>query len=241
MSGAGVLVILLLISSIPAIAVFAWFRLARYPFSPARFSVSLLAGSASFFPALVLQNMLAGWGGLFRVMGKWSLVAEIFVRIALTEELSRLLLLAILFSLIRRFGQAAAEEANPRQNPDGVKIPAVIMAGAAGLIAGLGFALLESAVYGASNPANALLRAFTAAPLHGACGFRVGSSIAMFRESPAQAVFRFLRAVVIHGIYNFMLLIPGTLPPIAAVLIALFTLAAAVVEIRNGMREENAA
>ena len=237
MSGVGVLLILLLISAIPAIAVFAWFRLARYPFAPVRFLGALFAGAASFFPALLLQNMLAGWGGLFRAMGKWSLVADIFFRIALTEELSRLLLLVILFSFIRRFSQARPVE----QAPEDKKPSATTVAGAAGLIAGLGFALLESAVYGASNPGNALLRAFTAAPLHGACGFRIGSSIGMFRESPASAVFRFLRAVIIHGIYNFMLLIPGTLPPIAAILIAISALASAIVEIRNGMQGENAA
>ena len=237
MSGAGVLFVLLLISSIPAIAVYAWFRFVRYPFSPARFSISLLAGAASFFPALLLQNILAVGSGIFRAVGKWGLVAEIFVRIALTEELSRLLVLVILFFFIRRFSASRPVE----QVPGGVTISAVTMTGAAGLIAGLGFAILESAVYGASNPGNALLRAFTAAPLHGACGFRVGSSIGMFPESPSRAIFRFLRAVVIHGIYNFMLLIPGILPPIAAILIALSTLASSVLEIRNGMRDENAA
>ena len=234
MSGAGVLVILLLVSSIPAIAVFVWFRLERYPFSPARFSAALLVGAGSFFPALLLQNILARGSGVFSIAGKWGLIAEIFVRIALTEEISRLLVLAVLFFAIRRLSRAGQID----QNPGNTGISPVIMAGTAGLIAGLGFAILESAVYGASNPGNALLRAFTAAPLHGACGFRVGSSIEMWRENHLQAVFRFLRAVVIHGVYNFMLLIPGILPPIAAILIALSTLATSVVTIRSGMRGE---
>ena len=231
MSGSGVLLVLLLISSIPAIAVLIWFRLARYQFSPTIFSVSLLTGAASFFPALLFQNMLAAGNGIFRATGKWGLFAEIFVRIALTEELSRLLVLAILFFFIFRLKSAVTAE----------QIENKTMAGAAGLIAGLGFAILESAVYGASNPANALLRSFTAAPLHGACGFRVGSSIGMFRESPALAIFRFLSAVVIHGIYNFMLLIPGILPPVAAILIALSAFASAVVTIRGRMRGEDIA
>jgi RsiW-degrading membrane proteinase PrsW (M82 family) len=113
----------------------------------------------------------------------------------------------------------------------------VTKASAAGLIAGLGFAILESAVYGAANPGNALLRAFTAAPLHGACGSRVGASVVLLREHPVQAVSRFLTAVVIHGIYNFMLIIPGRLPPLTAVLIALSALASAVVTIHRGARE----
>jgi len=235
MSGFGVLIILLFISSIPAIAVFIWFRYARYPFSLPRFSFSLLAGAISFFPALLLQSVFTAGSEIFYAAGKWGFIAEIFVRIAFTEELSRLMVLIILFFIMRRVSSA-------RQQDSGlsVNISAETMASASGLIAGLGFAILESAVYGASNPGNALLRTFTAAPLHGACGFRVGSSVAMFPERPAQAIFRFLSAIVIHGIYNFMLIIPRSLPSIAAILIAISALATSIMAIRNGMKGENA-
>jgi RsiW-degrading membrane proteinase PrsW (M82 family) len=211
------LFILILISSIPAIAVFIWFRLARYPFSMPWFSAALLAGAASFFPALLLQNVLRAGSGIFRLSDKWGLFAEIFIRIALTEELSRFLILLILFAVILR----AAEK------------PISIMSNAAGLVAGLGFAILESAVYGASSPGNALLRAFTAAPLHGACGSRVGSSVVLLRERPVQGILRFLSAVALHGAYNFMLNIPGRFPPIAAVLIAISALVSAIQAIRS--------
>jgi len=232
MSSVGVLLLLLFISSIPAIAVFIWFRFAHYPFSLPRFSFSLLAGATSFFPALFFQNMLASHKLLFFPAGKWGLIAEIFVRIAFTEELSRLIILTILFFAIHRLSAVGQPESNP-------VISAGTMASAAGLIAGLGFAILESAVYGASNPGNALLRTFTAAPLHGACGFRVGSAVALFREHRAQAISRFLTAVGIHGIYNFMLIVPGLFPSIAAILIALSALASSVLAIRKGMRGEN--
>jgi RsiW-degrading membrane proteinase PrsW (M82 family) len=232
MPGLGVLIFLLLLSSLPAIAVFVWFRLARYPFSPLRFSCALLAGAISFFPALVFQNVLsAATGGIVYAIGKWGLIAEIFLRIALTEEFSRLLALVILFFAIRRLRPGGQDSPSP--------VSSGTMASAAGLIAGLGFAIIESAVYGASNPGNALLRTFTAAPLHGACGFRVGSSIAMFPERPSHAIFRFLSAVVIHGLYNFMLLIPGIVPSAAAILIALFALISAILAIRSGMRGES--
>jgi len=235
MPGVGVLIILLFISSIPAIAVFIWFRFARYPFSLPRFSFSLLAGAISFFPALFLQNIFSAVSEIFYAAGKWGFIAEIFVRIAFTEESSRLIVLIILFFIIRRYNAAG-----PRDSDLSVNISADTMASASGLIAGLGFAILESAVYGASNPGNALLRTFTAAPLHGACGFRVGSSAAMFPERPVQAVFRFLSAVVIHGIYNFMLIIPGFFPSIAAILIAISALATSIMAIRSGMKGENA-
>jgi RsiW-degrading membrane proteinase PrsW (M82 family) len=112
------------------------------------------------------------------------------------------------------------------------------MASAAGLITGLGFAIIESAVFGASNPGNALLRAFTAAPLHGACGARVGSSIVMFRKYPMQAFFRFIFAVATHGIYDFMLIIPGRLSPVIALLIALSAFASSVLAIHSRIADE---
>jgi len=239
MSGLGVLVFLLLFSSIPAIAVFIWFRFAHYPFSSLRFSCALLAGAVSFFPALFLQNILAAASsGIVYSMGKWGLIAEIFFRIAFTEEFSRLMVLVILFFAIRRLRPAGQASPDPHNTGTPPPVSAVTMASAAGLIAGLGFAIIESAVYGASNPGNALLRTFTAAPLHGACGFRVGSSVAMFPERPLHAVFRFFSAVVIHGLYNFMLLIPGLVPSAAAILIALFALISAILVIRNGMHGE---
>jgi RsiW-degrading membrane proteinase PrsW (M82 family) len=117
-------------------------------------------------------------------------------------------------------------------------VSGAVMAGAIGLVAGFGFAILEGAVPGAKDPINVLLRTVTAVPLHGACGFRVGSAAGMIREQPARAIFRFLSAVVIHGVYNFMIIIPGSLSTIAAVLIALSALATAVVAVRNGMKND---
>jgi len=216
----GALFIIIFISSIPAIAVFLWFRFARYPFSIPWFSAALLAGAASFFPALLFQYIFPAGIGIFQISGKWGLFAEIFIRIALTEELSRFLILLILFAVINRVCEK----------------PLSKMANAVGLVAGLGFAILESSGYGASNFDITLLRAFTAAPLHGACGSRVGLSVLLLRERPFQGILRFLSAVAIHGIYNFMLRIPGRFPPIAAVLIALSALVSAIQAIRIEMK-----
>jgi RsiW-degrading membrane proteinase PrsW (M82 family) len=116
---------------------------------------------------------------------------------------------------------------------DSLSYGRVSRASAAGLVAGLGFAALEGAVYGASDAGIALLRIFTAAPLHGACGARVGAAAVMFRERTAQALFRFLSAAFIHGIYNFMILMPG-FPSIIAVVIALSALVSSILGIRSG-------
>jgi len=104
---------------------------------------------------------------------------------------------------------------------------------AIGLVAGLGFAILESARYVANdmNVIIVILRLLTAA-LHGACGSRVGSAIVMFRKNPKQALLRFFAAVAIHGVYDLMVRIPG-LPSIAAVLITLSALTTTILSIRG--------
>jgi len=226
----GVVLALVLISAIPAGAVFLWFRLSRYPFSHVLFLSSLFVGATSLFVALFLQSFLAGLGILPPLTDRRGLLAEIFVRIAFTEELSRLLLLVPMFVAFRRFGRGIAF-------PGGIS--ADTMGKASGLVAGLGFGILESAIYGASYPANALLRSFTATPLHAACGSRVGSSIMLFRENTALAVFQFLSAVAIHGIYNLMVVAPGRLSPWIAILVAASALASSVQAISRGMRIEN--
>jgi RsiW-degrading membrane proteinase PrsW (M82 family) len=55
----------------------------------------------------------------------------------------------------------------------------------------------------------------------------------IIRSNPFQAISRLLSAVAIHGIYNFILEVPG-LPSIAAVLIALMTLASSIATISGG-------
>ena len=224
MSGLWVLILLICISSIPAAAAYIWFRLARYPFTLYWFLLALLAGATAVFPALFLQTIFPA---TIIAAGRTGLFIEIFIRIALTEELSRLLLLFILFWLIGRREQRSAGTA--------ISCGAVQQGTAAGLVAGFGFAIIEGAIYGAADTGVLLLRVFTAAPLHGACGSRVGAAAAMFRSNPYLALFRFLAAAAIHGVYNFMIVMPG-FPSIAAVLIALSALFSSILSIRNGWK-----
>ena len=223
MSGSWVLLVLIFVSSIPVIAVYVWFRLAKYQFSLYRFLFALLAGAAAFFPALVLQGLLTFSS---YTAGRLALFFQFFVRIAFTEELSRLLMLFIFFWISGRVKPNEAFDQPLSYNT-------VKKGTATGLVAGLGFALLESAVYAASDTSVLLLRAITAAPLHGACGSRIGAAAVMFRSNPIQALFRVFTATAIHGIYNFMITMPG-FPSIAAILIALSTLITAILTIRGG-------
>ncbi len=238
-----VLLILILISALPVFAVFLWFRLAKYRFTYRWFLFALLAGAAAFFPALVLQNFLnfdASAGS-----GRLQLFYQFFVRIALAEELSRFLMLLLFFWLSLVFTRGASEQppsaegvnADANQTlENALSLDAESKGAAAGLVAGLGFAVLETAVYGASDSGILLIRAVTAAPLHAACGSRVGLAAASIRTNPVQSIFRLLSAAAIHGVYNLMIIMPG-FPSIMAVLIALTTLASSVITIKGSVNK----
>ena len=227
MPGISILIFLVLVSAVPAVAVYVWFHLARYPFTPIRFLMCLLAGAAAFFPALAFQRIFPP--GAFAAAGKIALFARIFIRAAFTEELGRFIVLSLFFWAAERLTAKAAAP---------LSLAAITQGSAAGLVAGIGFAILESAAYGASDAGVILLRAVTAAPLHGACGARVGAAAVLFRGRPAQALFRFLSAVAIHGVYNFMIGLPG-FPSIAAILIAFSALASSALSIHGALRGEN--
>ena len=222
MSGLWVLIMLILASSIPAMAIYLWFRIARYQFSAVRFLLILLVGATAFFPALILQNLFP-WD---LVLGdRWGLMGHMFIRIAFTEEFSRLLVLLVYLKISRWLDstQLKSKETNSVTVQTDSEINQA-QGCAVGLVAGLGLAILESAAYGAAGTGVILLRLFTAAPLHAACGARVGAAAVLLGFRPARSFFRFLTAVAIHGIYNYMIMLPGPFS-LVAVLIAISALA----------------
>ena len=221
---------LIIISSIPVIAVYVWFRLAKYKFSLVKYLLVLLTGASAFFPALIFQELL---NFPLPVSGRLELFYYFFIRIAFTEEFSCLLMLFIFFWISRRI----KPEDNNNNNSQLLSYNTVKKGTAIGLVAGLGFALLENAVYGASDTGVLLLRVITASPLHGACGSRIGAAAVLFRSNPIQALFRVFAAVAIHGIYNFLIVMSG-LPLIAAILIALSALVSSILTIRGGWNSE---
>jgi len=223
MSGSWFLIVLILISLLPVIAVYIWFRIAKYQITLIQFLFALLAGAAAFFPALILQTILTFPSFTY---GRGALFYNFFIRIALTEELSRFLMLFILFFIGFRV------KPNPDENQP-ITFNIEKRGTAIGLVAGFGFAILESARYAASDMSVniMLLRLFTAA-LHGACSSRVGSAVVMFRKNPIQALLRFFTAVAIHGVYDLMVKIPG-LPSILAILIAFSAITTTILSIRG--------
>jgi RsiW-degrading membrane proteinase PrsW (M82 family) len=211
-----VLLLLILTAALPVVLLFLWYNVERCPLSTGWFLLFLIGGGASMFTALALQALVSRLSGA-SAGGIGGLLFSTFCRIAATEELSRLLIFLILFPLARIRGENAA-----------------LRGSAAGLIAGLGFALVESASYGASDAGIALLRTVTSAPLHGACGQRVGAALAGREDGFFLSFLRFLSAVAIHGTYNLMILNSGVLA-VMAVLAALCALASSILSIRAGL------
>ena len=220
------------VSSLPAIAVLIWFKCARYPLPMPVYALSLFAGLVSFFIAVLIQSNFETLGGFFISASstgakRWVIVYKYFVQIAFSEELSRLILLIIVFLIIKQTRWFKSSINN------------TIWVRVSGLVAGFGFAVLESAVIGISSTGAAvpILRLFSAAPLHGACGFRVASSITRFKEKPIKNISRFFSAVIIHGAYNLLISRYHLPSQVIAILIAIFTLVSSVVIIFNEMKD----
>ncbi|MDR2053019.1 MAG: PrsW family intramembrane metalloprotease [Treponema sp.] len=215
------LLLLISISTLPVIGVFIWFRLVRYPVDLFLFFCGLLGGALALLVAGFFQSLFPPLNNL----DLQSLLFRLIVQIALTEEAGRLMILLILRLVLDRFVKAPA-------------LPAENLGSALGLLTGLGFAVIETATYGAADLRIALLRAFTAAPLHGACGSRVGVAVFSFREAPFRGVFRFIAAAVIHGVYNFMVINPE-MPIVFPILLVAASLLSALQTIRPRNSADN--
>jgi RsiW-degrading membrane proteinase PrsW (M82 family) len=212
---------LLVTAALPVFLVYLWFRFSRFPLSGPWFFSSLLAGAGASFIALIFQTLIPPGGADTSMLG---LFAGIFLRVAGTEELSRLLALVIFFRICRHLGW---DFPGPDEGGE------IVWGAACGLVAGLGFAVIENASYGAADISVTFFRAFSAAPLHAACGSRVGSAVLCFREQPRPALGRFFSALAIHGMYNLMLLLPH-IPSFLAALAAFFAFGSSLLFIRPG-------
>jgi len=216
MNGILILLLLVLASALPGIIVFIWFRAKKSGVTLPWFLLSITAGIVSLLAAALIQRFFSpkqdGLGDLF---------FGVFVRIALVEELSRLVTLIPLF--------AAANHARKTD---------ICFGAALGLVTGLGFAILENAFHGITDIYITLLRAFTAAPLHGACGILAGVAVFVINKSRGKAFFHFVSAVLIHGAYNLIIISPA-LPSALAIIIALSALFASLPLLKSAGEHEN--
>ena len=201
MKGILILFLLILASALPGIIVFIWFRARKSAVTLPWFLLSITAGIISLLAAALIQRFFS-----LKQNGLGNLFFGVFVQIALVEELGRLVTFIPLF--------AAANH----MRKTGISFGAAL-----GLVSGLGFAILENALHGIADINITLLRAFTAAPLHGACGIRVGVAVFIINKNPAKAFFYFVSAVLIHGAYNLIIISPA-IPSALAIIIALSAL-----------------
>ena len=218
MSGIWILLLLILSAALPAIIVFFWFRARKSAVTLPWFLAALAAGILSLLIVALIQKFFIplnknGMNELGHIF------FSIFIRIALVEEASRLITLIPLLK--------AGSLRKTSQSVDYRSFGASL-----GLAAGLGFAMIENASYGIADINITLLRAFTAAPLHGACGIRAGAAVFIFAKHPVKSIFLFISAIFIHGAYNLMIVSPA-LPSILAVLIAFAALFASLPYIRD--------
>jgi RsiW-degrading membrane proteinase PrsW (M82 family) len=219
MNGLWILLLFIFISALPVLAVLIWIRVRRFPIGLPWFLLALLGGALSLGIAAIIQ-------ALFPPANKATMgvmLFKIFIQIALTEELGRFCIFALLLGLGRRFSK------NPESSDQRSATPA--FDAITGLIAGLGFAVIETAMYGVGDFSIALVRAVTAAPLHGACGTRIGMAVSHIKDAPGLALVRFLYAVGIHGMYDFMIISPGV-PQVFPILIAFTALLSSIQLIR---------
>ena len=218
MSGIWILLLLILTAALPAIIIFFWFRARKAAITLPWFLVSLASGILSLLIVALIQKFFIP-PGRPGVNELGYIFFSVFIRIAMVEEASRLITLIPLLkagSLIKTNHGVINSS----------------FAASLGLAAGLGFALLENASYGIADINIALLRAFTAAPLHGACGIRAGTAVFILRKSLLRSIFLFISAVLIHGAYNLMIVSPA-LPSFLAVLIAFAALFASLPYVRD--------
>ena len=203
MNGIWILLLIILSSALPAILVFFWLKSKKPAVTLPWFLGASAAGIVSFLLAALIHDIF--------IPGKkaalWPVLFTIFVRIALVEEVSRI---AAILPFLK------TNSPQHRESSFGAAL---------GLAAGLGFAVIESAYHGITNLNITILRLFTAAPLHAACGIRAGTAVFTLRQYPLKALRLFASTVLIHGTYNLIIVSPAYPSALAAVIayVALFS------------------
>jgi RsiW-degrading membrane proteinase PrsW (M82 family) len=215
MKGLWILFLLIFTAALPVFLAFLWFR--KLKLKGLSFLLSLAAGVLALLIAAVAQNFLPFPEK--ENSGMASVLFGAFVRIAFIEESGKYITLYFLLRWTRT-----------RKDPGG----SFASGAAAGLVAGLGFAAVESASYGAADIGIALLRSFTAAPLHGACGARAGAAAELWENNRVRGALFFFTALMIHGIYDLIIVNP-VIPSFIAALVALAALGSSLAAIQSGL------
>ena len=187
----GQVIPLILLSVLPVFL--AWFWLKRkVNINTPYFLTALAAGILSLTFAALLQMLLpAAEFGTAR-----GRLFVILARAVSIEEGSRLAALLLFVLALRFFNRANLGTAD--------------MA-AAGMIAGLAFAAIETASFAVSFGTSALTRLLrlSAVLLHAACGIRCALAAFALLSKKISFLLNFARAIALHTVYNFITLHAG--------------------------------
>lgn len=164
---------------------------------------SFLFGCLGIIPAIFLEIFAEG---LFT-----NLFVYVFLGIALVEE-------GVKYFFLKKYLFKKADFNEPM---DGIVYAVMIS---------LGFATIENIAYVLNNPGQemntALMRMFTAIPLHASCGVIMGYfvGLAKFSENQSSLLFKgIFAATLIHGIYNYFLFLgEGSIFSMIALVIAVY-------------------
>jgi len=210
MNGLLYLAVLLLLSALPLFAAYFWLSNRRPRFVPLPFFAAALCGLVAVALAAGIQSAyslcLEHAAPLFRA----------FIIIALSEEGAKYLILRISGPILCKFSRRLSFIYSDTRNGSVI-----------GIAASLGFVLFETALYASVEPKIALLRAFTAAPIHAAAGARIGSAAFSAKALSPKALVSILAAVALHGAYDLSLILQGfpiVIPISLAFLSLVFTL-----------------
>jgi hypothetical protein len=187
----------------------SWLWLKRKVNIDARyFLAALAAGVLSLALAAVVQILLPALQ--FSATGGMRLV--FLVRAALIEEGSRLVMLMPLLAVTRLFDKAKLKAAG-------------MMTAAVGMVAGLAFSAVETAVFALASPTTgpARLLRLSAVLLHAACGIRCALASGALLSKNISFLPNFARAVALHTVYNFIVLHTGARYYILGLLLTLIS------------------
>ena len=229
MNGLRAVFLLLVMVLMPLVPVYIWFK--KKKFGTLRFLLAAAAGVLTVLVAGLAQSFFPMH--LYGTSHLTQLLYSIIIRVSLIEELSRALLLFLLFYFIpySRIMFKGGQESGPYMRS------APFFGAASGLAAGLGFAVGENIFYSLADPGIAFLRLSSAA-VHGTCGIRVGAALGNISKSRFNAFSLFISAVLIHSIFNFSILNP-VIPVFLPVFIAFTALASSLVSVYFGNRNAN--
>jgi hypothetical protein len=187
-----IVVLMILIAGLPVSAGWWYYRVKHA--APGRLlPAALLAGLAAVLLAAAAQLAIAPLTPQPDLTSgaKPAILYKIFVEIATTEELARFLALLVFSPLFKKSMERSGQNKSALMRTFG-------------MLAGFSFAAIETVFFTITSPGSELIRAISAAPLHGACGIRAATAALHLKETPALSAFSLVFAIALHGVYNFL-------------------------------------